>query len=94
MLPAEANPLDPALLALALVVNTNRRRILRRGNRIGNRHLDPLEVLENRVRAAQEGIVIGGPPIHRINPDSPLLEVFWQSMLPWNRVDGVPPPGR
>ena len=94
MLPAEANPLDPALLAMSLVVNTNRRRILRRGDRAGNQHLDPLEVLENRARAAQQGIVIGGPPTHRINPDSPLLEVLWQSMLPWNHVEGVPPPRR
>ena len=94
LLPAEANPLDPALLAMSLVVNTNRRRILRRGGRGGNHHLDPLEVLDNRVRAAQQGIVIGGPPTHTINPDSPLLEVLWQSMLPWNHVEGVPPPRR
>ena len=92
LLPAEANPLDPGLLAISLVVDTNRRRMLRRGDRAAR--VDPLEALENRARAGQQGIVIGGPPTHDIDPDSPLLEVLLQSMLPWNRVEGVPPPGR
>jgi Transcriptional repressor TCF25 len=95
LLPAEANPLDPGLLAISLVVDTNRRRFLRRGgDRGGQRNIDPLEAVENRARAGMQGIVIGGPPVHDIDPDSPILEVLWQSMLPWNRVQGVPPPRR
>ena len=31
-----------------------------------------------------------------IDPDLPLVEVFWRSLMPWNEVEGVgppPPPG-
>jgi hypothetical protein len=94
LLPAEANPLDPQLLQYALNVDPNRRRLLRRGNRAGVAEIDPLEALENRARAGNQGIVIGGPPTHNLDPDSPLVEILWQSMLPWNRVEGVPPPPR
>mmetsp|Transcript_20595 Transcript_20595/g.23879 ORF Transcript_20595/g.23879 Transcript_20595/m.23879 type:complete len:120 (-) Transcript_20595:88-447(-) len=26
-----------------------------------------------------------------VDPDLPLVELFWRSLLPWARVDGVPP---
>ena len=91
-LPAEANPLDPSLLAMSVVINPNRRQLLRRGDRAANHHMDALEALEHRAQAVPDGFIIGGPPMNHIDPDSPLLEVLWQSMLPWNRVDGVPPP--
>jgi hypothetical protein len=35
---------------------------------------------------------LGGPPTNVVDLDWPLLEVFWRSLLPWNRVDGIPPP--
>lgn len=90
LLPAEGNALDQRLLAISLVVDKRRRRILRLGERVGHQNIDPLEAVENRARAGMQGIVIGGPPLHDIDPDSPILEVLWKSMLPWNRVQGVP----
>jgi Transcriptional repressor TCF25 len=87
-LPMDANPLDPGLLAPALAVDPNRRRFLRRGDMLA-RHQEDADIDIFPVRG-----VIGGPPTHVIDPDSPLMEVFWRSMLPWNRVDGVPPPRR
>lgn len=92
LLPQEANPLDMGLLQYALNVDPNRRRLLRRGNR-GAGEIDPLEALEQRARG-QQGIVLGGPPTHTIDPDDPLVEVLWRSMMPWNHVEGVPPPRR
>eukprot|EP00547_Thalassionema_nitzschioides_P007050 CAMPEP_0194207922 /NCGR_PEP_ID=MMETSP0156-20130528/6537_1 /TAXON_ID=33649 /ORGANISM="Thalassionema nitzschioides, Strain L26-B" /LENGTH=672 /DNA_ID=CAMNT_0038934797 /DNA_START=106 /DNA_END=2124 /DNA_ORIENTATION=+ len=90
LLPDEANPLDPSLLAMCLVVDQNRRRFLRRGDRAGRP--DPLEVLENQARNGARGVVMGGRATQQIDPDSPMLEVFLQSMLPWNHVEGLPPP--
>ena len=36
----------------------------------------------------------GGPPTVIIDPDLPLLEVFWRSALPWAHVEGVAAPNR
>lgn len=94
LLPAEANPLDPGLLQYALNMDPNRRRLLRRGNRAGVAEIDPLEALEARARAGNQGIVLGGPPTNNLDPDAPLVELLWQSMLPWNHVEGIPPPPR
>ena len=33
--------------------------------------------------------LFAGPPTERIDPDWPLLEIFWRSALPWTYVDGV-----
>ena len=33
--------------------------------------------------------LFAGPPTERIDPDWPLLEIFWRSALPWAYVDGV-----
>ena len=38
--------------------------------------------------------ILGGPPTGLVDPDLPLVEVFWRSFLPWNHVEGVPPPNR
>jgi hypothetical protein len=93
LLPPEANPLDPGMLALSLVIDPRRRRLFRRaGGREADRRLDPLQALGPR--NAEHGLVIGGPPTQTIDPDSPMLEVFLQSMLPWNHVEGIPAPRR
>jgi hypothetical protein len=42
----------------------------------------------------QVGHVFGGPPTGIVDPDWPIAEVFWRSLLPWNHVEGVPPPRR
>ena len=95
-LPPEANPLDPGLVAPALAVDPNRRRLLRGGGGAAGRQAAQQEMLAQfqRQQQQQNGIMIGGPPTHMIDPDSPMLEVFWRSMMPWNHVDGVPPPRR
>lgn len=91
-LPMDANPLDPGLLAPALAVDPNRRRFLPRRHVMPARPEDEADDLG--LFPGHGGLVIGGPPTHLIDPDSPVLEVLWRSILPWNHVDGVPPPRR
>ena len=50
----------------------------------------PISHFENRPR--EQNFL--GPPTTIIDPDLPLLEVFWRSVLPWARVEGVPPANR
>lgn len=90
-LPQDANPLDPGLLAPALAVDPNRRRFMRMPQ-VGRGQDDGAEALLRQQGGA--GLVIGGPPTNVIDPDDPLVEVLWRSMLPWNTVEGVPPPRR
>jgi hypothetical protein len=86
LLPAEeANILDPATLSLALRVDPNYRR---------GRYLQTRRAGREQERIRREGgdgpLVDGmGIPITRIDPDLPLVEVFWRSLMPWARVDGV-----
>lgn len=91
-LPPEANPLDPNLLVPALAMNANRRRFFQRNPRQQQAREAELEMQQQDQFAGQ--ILIGGPPTNVIDPDIPLLELFWRSALPWNRVDGVLPPNR
>jgi hypothetical protein len=87
-MPAEANPLDPGLVVRALNVDPNVPRFLQGMPREGMAHADhAFAALPN-----QPGFA--GPPTNIVDPDWPLLEVFWRSALPWNHVDGVPPPQR
>jgi hypothetical protein len=83
-MPAEANPLDGGLVARAINVETNRPRFMQRVER-GREE-------EFNFPGNQQGFA--GPPMEVIDPDWPLLEVFWRSMQPWATVDGVPPPPR
>lgn len=93
-IPADANPLDPGLMDAALHYTPNRRRFLRmnrggqgvRGND-GGIDLDMVGAQQPRtlLGTGREGMDV-------IDPDLPLLELFWRSLLPWVRVDGVPPP--
>jgi hypothetical protein len=93
-MPAEANPLDPNVVAHALVVQVNRPRLIQRGQRGGgggaNGAIDDVQL----AALAGLGGAFAGPPTVNIDPDSPLLEVFWRSALPWAHVEGVPPPNR
>lgn len=103
-LPPEAALLDPGLVAHALVVDPNRRRLVRnRGRGAGPageqqpedafRMVDALNGGGAAAAAAARRPLLG-PPTQHVDPDWPLLEVFWRSFLPWNHVDGVPPPRR
>jgi hypothetical protein len=87
-MPADANPLDPALVAHALNVDPNRPRFMQRMPR-GGGVAEELDFPGNR-----EGAGLAGPPTQMIDPDWPLLEVLWRSALPWAHVEGVPPPPR
>ena len=84
-LPPEANPLDPGLVAHALAMDPNRRRFMQRM---------PHEREDADFAAQTEARVIAGPPTQTIDPDWPVLELFWRSALPWNHVEGLPPPRR
>ena len=85
-MPAEANPLDPGLTAHAMNVVTNRPRFMQRVAQ-GAEDDQMMEIIAN---AQQRGFA--GPPTERIDPDWPLLEVFWRSALPWAHVEGVERP--
>jgi hypothetical protein len=87
-MPADANPLDPGLLVHALAIDPNRPRLLQRMPRGDGGH-DEIDFA-----AQQLGVALAGPPTQNVDPDWPLLELFWRSALPWNHVEGVPPPRR
>jgi hypothetical protein len=87
-MPADAVPLDPALVAQAQNIDPNRPRLMQRGAR-GGRHQDDFAFAAN-----QQGLAFAGPPTQQIDPDWPLLEILWRSALPWAHVEGVPPPPR
>ena len=72
----------------ALNLDPNRRRLMQRMPR-GQGGVDEIDIA-----AQQFGVALGGPPTGHVDPDWPLLEVFWRSALPWNHTDGVPPPRR
>lgn len=90
-MPADANPLDPGLVAHAMTIDTNRPRFLQRAARGGGMP-DELELAMAGLNL--QGTVLAGPPTEMIDPDWPMLEVFWRSFLPWAHVEGVPPPRR
>ena len=89
-LPADANPLDPALVAPALALDPNRRRMRRfpRGGGMAN-NADLQNREFERLFAHQAA---AGGRAQMIDPDLPLVEVFWRSLMPWNEVEGVGPP--
>ena len=89
-LPAEANPLDPALVAHALNVDPNRPRFVQRMQRGGGGFGEEADFGAGNF----QGEILAGAPTQMVDPDWPLLEVFWRSALPWAHVEGVPPPPR
>jgi Transcriptional repressor TCF25 len=91
MLPPDANAVEVGLLAHAMVINPNRPRYLRRQNRRDDEHDEDdfhVGVFGNRTQHPR----YFGPPSEMVDPDWPMLEVFWRSLLPWNHVEGMPPP--
>jgi hypothetical protein len=88
-MPAEANPLDPGLLVHALAMDPNRPRLLQRMPRDDGED-DEIDFAAQQLGAA----ALAGPPTQNVDPDWPLMEVFWRSALPWNHVEGVPPARR
>lgn len=87
LFPQDANILDPGLIAHAMAIDPNRPRLLRNMPRgIGQRGYE--------LNGQRQGPVFAGPPLNIVDPDWPILEVFWRSFLPWNHVEGVPPPAR
>jgi Transcriptional repressor TCF25 len=85
-LPPEANVLDPNALAYAMVIDPNRPRFLRHRAPRADDEPDELLFDDN-----WNPIVL---PTNAVDPDWPMLEVFWRSFLPWNHVVGIPPPRR
>lgn len=97
-IPVDVNPLDPGVRDAALNYTPNRRRFLRMnhmrqggrgGNNEGGIDLETIarrqqEMMATLLGAGRDGMAV-------IDPDLPLAEVFWRSMMPWARVEGVPP---
>jgi len=97
-IPVDVNPLDPGVRDAALNFTPNRRRFLRMnhmrqggrgGNNEGGIDIESIarqqqEMLATLLGAGRDGMAV-------IDPDLPLAEVFWRSMMPWARVEGVPP---
>ena len=91
-IPVEANPLDPGLMEAAFHYIPNRRRFLRMNRRQGGRGDDDRLDLEMVGRQQPQTLLgTGRNGMGVIDPDLPLLELFWRSLLPWVRVEGVPP---
>ena len=88
-MPPEANPLDMGLVQRALIIDPNRRRLFQQNMPRGGRF-----DAGNDINGQPNGPPFAGPPTQVIDPDWPILEVFWRSALPWNQVDGIPPPRR
>ena len=102
-LPPDAAPVDPGLVAHAMAMDPRRGRLVRNhrgagGDQLGEHDFAAaglmLDADGNPVPIVARRQPLLGPPTHHVDPDWPLLEVFWRSFLPWNHVDGVPPPRR
>jgi len=83
-MPADANPLDPNVVALALNIDQNRRRLVQRNPRDAGANGDLLD--DAGIAYAARDQYFGGPPTEVIDPDLPLAELFWRSALPWAEV--------
>jgi Transcriptional repressor TCF25 len=94
-LPLDADVIDDGLVAHAMIINPNRPRYVRRQARRNDReNNDNIHnaALGNHMHQHQTPFF--GPPTEMIDPDWPMAEVFWRSLLPWNYVEGIPPPRR
>ena len=81
-------------------------RLGEKGQRRPLRHVQPIEpkgsatgkVPKNMVDELERnmhGGILAGPPTEIVDPDWPIMEVFWRSFMPWAHVEGVaPPPNR
>ena len=86
-MPIDVNPLQPQLVQYALTIDTNRPRLMRQRGGADEQQLVP----GFDFQVNERGAALAGPPTELIDPDWPLLEVFWRSALPWAHVEGVPP---
>ena len=97
MLPGDGNFLDQNLMDMAMEYNPQRRSLLRQlrqrqGGRRGGGPDDDVEL--QRMLLEQIQRERNGNEVVYIDPDAPLAELFLHSILPWARVQGVPPGGR
>ena len=93
-LPPEAIALDPNIIAPAMEFNPNRRgRFLRRGQ-VPDDDIPFRGGQEGLMRQLRDalGMVGEGGEMEMLDPDSPILQLYLQSLLPWNNVEGVRPP--
>ena len=102
--PPEAIALDPNIVAPAVHVEDGRRgRFLRnnaarnpqggQGGGVGGEGMPEGDVMDALRRAL--GLGGGGAgDVELLDPDSPILQLYLQSLLPWAQVDGVAPPPR
>ena len=87
-----ANALDPMLVDLAMHVRPNARRMLRLPNQRRGDNGNDFDGIEQRAMQQMRTLLgTGRDGMEVIDPDLPIAEVFWRSMMPWARVDGVPP---
>ncbi len=85
--------LDPRLVDAAMNVRPNARRMLRLPNQRGDDGDEGFNLNDfQEQRVAQQIRTMfgtGRDDMTVIDPDLPIAEIFWRSLLPWNRVDGV-----
>ncbi len=87
-----ANVLDPMLVDLAMHVRPNARRMLRMPNQQrGEMGGDFNEIEQRAMQQMRTLLGTGRDGMEVIDPDLPIAEIYWRSMMPWARVDGVPP---
>ncbi|KAL7435471.1 hypothetical protein ACHAXM_004672 [Skeletonema potamos] len=94
--PPEAIALNPNLVAPALVHDHRRGRFLRVGQARGGGMVER-EMMEDMPADLMEQLrgmlgMAGHDEVDLLDPDSPILQLYLQSLLPWARVDGVRPP--
>ncbi len=94
--PPEAIALNPNIVIPAMeVVPNGRRRFLRRG---GQQQQEEEEL--ERAGGLRQLLGLGGgnggvtAAVEVLDPDSPLLQLYMQSLFPWTQVEGVRPPAR
>jgi len=93
--PPEAIALDPNLVGPALVHDHRRGRFLRGGRGGGGAiNREEMEAVPADLVEQLRGMLgmAGGADNELLDPDSPLLQLYLQALLPWNQVDGVRPP--
>ena len=95
--PPEAIALDPNMVAPAMALNPNRRGRFLRGANIRAGGMGRARVNQEEVALMDQlrGLLAGNngqQEMEMLDPDSPLLQLYLQSLLPWAQVDGVRPP--
>jgi hypothetical protein len=86
-MPAEANPLMPDTVEYAMIVDVRRPRLVQRAQHGGGRGGALGHNIEGEgLQAALGGAILLGPPVNDIDLDDPLVAIYLQGLLPWNRV--------